>query len=321
MLNLVQSQKDLYQLLLASTQLANVNIVLQRQLQLQSELDISTVWTSPRNGYAGAGCIVEMPTARFNESSVRGPILDWVFSVWVLEVPLLNFALPTSGRTAQGTQIACEEIVQMVLDEVHHYADDNLATFEADPNPVAPANLEKIALGYRVNFTLKKARSPQTTRTGQVQVTLTTGHFSLADAIDSGATIYYTLDGSFPGASNIGSDSAYNLIAAGTSYSGGGNYVLTGLTAGWTYYWSPGLANDATLVNGSQTLTTAGSFTAAGTSVTLTGTAAATVNAQVGAAAQVYGGGTIAATTGLTLRARAYASGKTGSATAYGIIP
>jgi hypothetical protein len=320
MLNLVQSQKDIYQLLLASTQLANVNIVLQRQLQLQSSLDITTVWTTPRNGYAGAGCIVEMPTARFNESSVRGPILDWVFSVWVLEVPLLNFALPTTGRAAQGTQIACEEIVQMVLDEIHHYADDNLATFEADPSPVAPANLDKIALGYRVNFLLKKARSPQTTRTGQVQVTLTTGHFALADAIDSGSTIYFTLDGSFPGASNIGSDPAYNLVPQSTNYSGGGTYTLTGLTVGFIYYWSPGLANDTSLVNGSQTLTTAGAFTAQGTTVTLHGTVSAQINAQVGAAAQIYGGGTVAAPTGLTLRARAYISGKTGSATAFGTI-
>lgn len=198
MLDLVAAQNDLLQLLLSSAQLASINFVQQREMQLQSEVDMSTVWTSPRNGVAGAGGIIEMPTARFNESSVRGPILDWIFSVHILEVPLLNFAVATSGRPLAGTQISAEEIVQMVLDEVHHYADENLATFEADTSPVVPASIDKIAIGYRVNFLLKKGRSIQTFRTGQVQVSLGGGHFVLNCTSDPSASIYYTLDGSFP---------------------------------------------------------------------------------------------------------------------------
>ena len=245
MLDLVQAQKDMLQLLLSSTQLASINFTLQREMQLQASVNVASVWTTPRNGCQGIGGIVEMPTASFDESSVRGPILDWIFSIHILEVPLLNFATAqTLGGSAQGSGISAEQVVQMVLDEVHLYADERLATFQAMSKPVAPANLESIAIGYRVAFTLKKGKSQPTTRTGQVQVTSSIGHVSFACAVDPAAPIWYTTDGSFP-------------------------------------------ANSQT-INPTSTL---------------------------------YIGGNIAVASGSTVRARAYASGKIGSATTYTVVP
>jgi hypothetical protein len=67
-----------------------------------------------------------------------------------------------------------------------------------------------------------------------------------------------------------------NLIPSAAAYDGSGNYTLTGLLAGATYYWSKG-AHDATAPG----LTVSGTFLASATSVTLTGTPAATVTATV----------------------------------------
>lgn len=72
-----------------------------------------------------------------------------------------------------------------------------------------------------------------------------------------------------------------NLVPTGAAYDGSGNYTLTGLTAGAIYYWKKG-SNDATAPG----LTVSGSFLAAASSVTLTGTPSALVTATVYAVAQ-----------------------------------
>lgn len=71
-----------------------------------------------------------------------------------------------------------------------------------------------------------------------------------------------------------------SLVPSGTLYSGGGSYVLTGLTAGTYYSWEKG-ANDTDLVNGGETLTSTGWFLAQGPTVTLHGTASALITALV----------------------------------------
>ena len=198
MLDLIQAQKDLYGVLLSSAALRSINVVLQRQMQLKSMVDIATVWTTARNGCAGIGIIVEMPTANCDSPNISGPVLDWVFTVHVLENPQLNFAIPTTGRPAKGSATTAEQVVQMVLDEVHHYADDRLATFKAERSPVQPANIEGVAIGYRVSFSLAKGRSAQTLRTGTVQYVNAGGNLTLTCTLDPTASIWFTDDGSFP---------------------------------------------------------------------------------------------------------------------------
>ena len=94
-------------MLMSSAQLANFNIVLRRKIIMAQMISESQVCMTPRNGYSGIGMIVEMPTAGCTEQQVPGPVLDWVFSVWVLEIPALNFAVAQTNRPAKGTQVAC----------------------------------------------------------------------------------------------------------------------------------------------------------------------------------------------------------------------
>lgn len=68
-----------------------------------------------------------------------------------------------------------------------------------------------------------------------------------------------------------------SIIPVGTLYDGAGNRTQT-VTANNYYQWTKG-ANDTSLVNGTETLTTSGTFVAQGSSVTLTGTPSALITA------------------------------------------
>lgn len=102
---------------------------------------------------------------------------------------------------------------------------------------------------------------------------------SPAKLITLGATTLTVYEDGTP-ASAEGPVQGGNILPGGASYDGSGDYVLSGLTVNRVYKWSPG-ANDTTLVNGAQTLTEEGNFTAQGTSATLTGTPSAAVTAIV----------------------------------------
>jgi len=204
MLSVQQAQTDLLHLLLSSVQLAKINFVSQTYL-LQSNTDVATVWTTPRNGYRGIGGIIERPLPRRLTTAASGPIIDWAFCVHLLEHRQFNNAVSQGESPAvQGSGISVEQAYQMVLDEVHRFADEGLSTFVADDSPVQPADLmhagtgDVVAVGYKLTFSLPKGKSDQTVRTGQVQVTLTSGHIALACAADAAAPIWYTTDGTFP---------------------------------------------------------------------------------------------------------------------------
>ena len=213
MRNLVQDQIDLTQLLLSSDQLKSINIVMERPAETKFEILVANALTDPRNGNAGAALIVKRPTATFHEPSVSGPIMNWKFTVLSLVIPQLNTASGTIHRPATGTFMTAEDLMQIVLDEVHHYADEGSATFVPMADAVVPANIYEqdgkgYAQGHEINFMLKNARTIQTPRTGQVQVTQGMGTISFACALDPAADIFYTLDGSFPGNKNAGSSSS-----------------------------------------------------------------------------------------------------------------
>lgn len=82
-----------------------------------------------------------------------------------------------------------------------------------------------------------------------------------------------------------------NIVPAGAAYDANGNYVLAGLVLNYGYFWEPG-AGDLSCAPADQTPITAadgGAFTAAATSVTLTGTPLAAVTASVAQSAPISG--------------------------------
>ena len=80
-------------------------------------------------------------------------------------------------------------------------------------------------------------------------------------------------------ATTVGPVQAGNMIPGGATYSGGGAYTLTPVTAAVVLEWTKG-ANDTNVVNGAQTITTTDTvFTTQGTSLVLHGTASQPVTA------------------------------------------
>lgn len=189
MLDIVQKQADILGVLQCSSLLQNVNVQSYRKMVLAKEINFAKIFQTPRNGRSGAGVLVEMPKATCPRPNVTGPIIDWIFPVLVCENPTINFVSTT------GTQLAAEQLVQMVLDCVHLFADDATGTLQADSNCIEPTTEIPGCVSYRVNFKLI-GKTTQSQRVRNITIAITTGNATLTcpDAAD----IYYTTDGTFP---------------------------------------------------------------------------------------------------------------------------
>lgn len=233
MFNLLQAQLDLFGVISCYPGLTNVNTVIERRQQLQQVVDRQTIYSTKRNGRAGAGILVELPLAKNRRPNVSGPVLDWMFPITFVEVPGINNVADT------GTNISAEDGMQMVLEAVHEHADDLLGTFQAE-------GFDSITdfpgcVVYRATFKVIGKNNPAVTpRTGTVTVTFSGGNCTLACANDPTADIYYTLDGSFPASIGGGTSTLYagpfavatgQVVRAAAWATGKNNSTVRGLTA------------------------------------------------------------------------------------------
>jgi len=163
-------------------------------LRLQSELELSAVWQTPRNGGSGAGIISEMPTFEVPHPNLPGPDRELVISFAVLEEPNLNLT------PSVGTGLCAEQISEILLDNFHGYIIEGVGSLSAAKDAIKPANEFPDCVAYRVTFKTRAARK-QTDRVQLPAIQEVSGLVTLANNTE-GATIYYTLDGGFPGPSN-----------------------------------------------------------------------------------------------------------------------
>ncbi len=190
-------QEDLLNALLNSPQLDKVNIIEERKFLLASDVEMSAVWQTQRNGCCGAGIIVEMARANVSTPNVTGPAFDLQFGFVVIEERNSNF---TPGI---GTFLMAEQIAQIIFDILHLMAIEPYGTLTA--KNILPANdwLDADAglAAQRATLVLKNPRK-QTPRVGPVAIAIAEGFATLSCATDPSATIYYTQDDSFPGGNN-----------------------------------------------------------------------------------------------------------------------
>lgn len=164
-------------------------------VQIQTDIDAALAGLETKATKSGAAVIVQMPNANVPLPNVPGPRFDLIYTIRVLENPLINMG-------ATGTSKSAEEIALSILNLCHHFTlqDFGMALVASGEALKALGIDESGRIGYDCLLTMPmglaksiKVIAPSITGTA-ASVTITTA--------TSGATILYTIDGSYPWAGN-----------------------------------------------------------------------------------------------------------------------
>ena len=205
MINLLQIQKDAFGLLMSAPQLATVNISLEQKFVLQAELQADSVWQIVRNGKSGNGILIEIPEIESTANNVSGPP----------QTVVLKFVSFQNGDAAlvpnSGSGLFAEEVEQFILDALHLQSFGKFGTIQVDGKFSSPARDYPGVNARRLTLKIKPLASKQTPRTAPVNAALQPdGVTMVLNCATPGATVIYTLDGSFPSNPTIAVDPLSN---------------------------------------------------------------------------------------------------------------
>ena len=187
MIDLVQLQDDLFGLLMSAPSLTAVNIVKERVLISNSQVELDTVWTVQRNERSGNGILVEEIKARTNSPSVGAWDLDCTF------VAFQNGDAAFTPLTGSGHH--AQNLAQLILDVLNKQAIGGIGTLQSVGTE--KANDFDFIAATRATLRIVGAGNQVARRCAIVTVTVDAGFATLACAT-ADAEIYYTLDGSTP---------------------------------------------------------------------------------------------------------------------------
>jgi hypothetical protein len=215
--NFIKFQNFVAHYLTSYSALDKINIVTREMLMAdESRLPDDTLaievlaYITPRNGRQGAGIIVEKPGFDVSSPNLPGPEGDITLEILVLEDRLTN-----QGPT-EGTQLAADQIAQTIMDALHWQQFEGFGQMFCDRAAMTEAKEFQPLSAYRLRFRLRMPRG-QTTKVEQPTISEAALEITLACAT-SGAQIYFTTDGTFPGSSNAAAQlySAPFTVTAGT---------------------------------------------------------------------------------------------------------
>lgn len=173
----------------ADPALAHVTILIEDKGVIASTINTALKTLASKDGKGGAAIVVAMPERAAKHPDVPGPSYDLVIRVRTFERPLVN-------RGATGTGMTAAEISQRVENLLHQTMLGGLVVVYQRTDPAVYSDGDvAIESTFGVAFGLpaaKRVQTPRITLAGDV-ATLTCG--------TPGATIRYTLDGIYPGAS------------------------------------------------------------------------------------------------------------------------
>jgi hypothetical protein len=211
---LLQLQEDVTDRLNSESAFQYNSVASLRRMVIAKEIEKRLPHLTKKNGKRGCGILVGMPNIEAMLPNVTPPQGDLLLPIDVVENPEMNFG-PT------GTQITCEQCARSVRASLHLLGIANALTLYQDAQAFRPLDEHELppqCAGYRV---LLRGRLAGAQMPKCVLPTLTEGPpltFALTTT-DAGASIYYTVDGSFPGPGN-GTGSA-TLYAAPFAASNG----------------------------------------------------------------------------------------------------
>lgn len=187
-------QDHLLAKLLSEPLLNNVAIVSFRK---QINVDVAKR-TAPhlagRNGKVGSGILINLPAADPTDDDIGGAQMLANVSLDILNRDDMALAL------SNGSQLTAEEVVSIVWFLLHQWLNQATGSGNWFVSGFDPIEDQKGAYGYRLILTVRFAND-QPAKCANVITAVNAGHATLTCAT-AGASIYYTLDGSFPGPGN-----------------------------------------------------------------------------------------------------------------------
>jgi hypothetical protein len=163
---------------------------------IQTRIDQALQGLTSQNGGTGVAVVVDMPQGDVPQPDIPGPQLYLLCPIRVIENPLINMG-------AGGTLKSCEDLGLAVLNLfAPRFFQDSGSSIVPDKNAMEPNRdyLQRNLVAYDVRLRMKMglqgpAKTPMPAISGSVASGVTI-------LVPSGATIYYTLDGSYPWSGN-----------------------------------------------------------------------------------------------------------------------
>lgn len=193
--DVVAIQQSIFRGLQSCSLFNSVNQVLGRQFLLQSEVEQSAIWMTPRNGCQGVGMITQIPSVRFPKPN--GLQRERIFSVGIYEMRDINFT------PNLGTMVTAEDWADLVIDFMWNWRLWRTSGFILQDSVVEPDERYPGIVGLNAKVILRherkqpaRAATPVIANDGSNNITIT---------VTDDSQIYYTTDGfSFPGPANTG---------------------------------------------------------------------------------------------------------------------
>lgn len=193
---LIDIQNDAYFRLLSEPTISTINVASLRRLLVDNVKQTAGVWLTPRAGKFGAGIIVGMPYLQQATSDYPGNDGIICLPVHVVESALVN-SDPINGtlRTAEELALRVKEILSPLLIEGKFglYCDGDCI------NPDDKIGGDSV-ICYTVTIKARLSQ-PIPARCALPSLTGTLASLTLTCST-SGASVYYTTDGSYPGPGN-----------------------------------------------------------------------------------------------------------------------
>lgn len=189
-----QLQSDIHARLSADDYFADVLVLLNEKGILIDDIESAVKLFTAKAGKKGAAVIVDRPFREVRSPDASGPEFDLTIPVAVFEMPLLNRATGGTGKTI-------EEITSKIMHLTHGWrSNPSLGQVYMDKDAVTPVVgndkiiVTEIQLRSRMRFVppIRVAAPTFSGNASAVQISCNT----------PAATIYYTLDGTFPWSGN-----------------------------------------------------------------------------------------------------------------------
>ncbi len=211
-------QEDCFARLSIAADFATVGLILARKAVTEQDVEQKRLVLKGRGGKVGTCVIIEMPVTRVASPNIPGPSTEVVQSFLVYEQPEIN-----AGSTGSG--ISAEQLAVDCLQLFHRFMPFGTSqVMVAAPDAIVPEYSIKNHVGYRVTISTLIALRHRL-KVGLPTISPTSGAAPLGLTLacpTSGASIFYSLDNSYPSSAGVAGGTSFlysapfTLAAAGT---------------------------------------------------------------------------------------------------------